>query len=111
MVWFFTVIIGWVAEKFGNKVAIIVFRLAVLAAFVIIVESAITGFLTFVATRLDSIEATVPDVVMMVWSWVMPSNARQCEIVIISAHISKFFFVLVYRYFNMRARAIMTSVS
>jgi len=111
MIWFFTVILGWIAEKLGNKIAIIVFRLAVFAAFLVIVEFFISGFFTSVITSLDSLEATVPDVVMMVWGWVMPSNARQCFVVIVSAHISKFFFVLVFRYFNMKARMIMTSVS
>ena len=111
MVWLVTVIIGWVAEKFGNKIAILVFRMAVLTAFVIILESAITGFFTLMDAHLDSVHSSVPDLVSMVWGWVMPNNARQCEVVIISAHISKFFFVLTYRYFNMRARTIMTSVS
>jgi len=111
MVWLFTVILGWIAKNFGNKIAIIVFRLAVFAAFLVIVEFLISGFFTSVNTSLDSIQSNVPDVVMMVWGWVMPSNARQCLVVIVSARISKLFFVLSFRYFKMKAKMIMTSVS
>jgi len=103
---FFVAITTWLAKFFGDKALNIAFRLAVIAALVILILSAVNGFMYVIHHSLNSISATVPELISMIWSWIMPSNAKQCIVVIIATRIAKFYFNLSYRLLLTKAKAI-----
>lgn len=109
MPWLLASLISWLSEFFGKKALNIAFRLAVIAALVVLQLAAVNGFLAIIHTSLNSIQATVPDMVSMIWGWLMPSNAKTCLVVLIAARIAKFYFTLTYKMLNRKAKAILDS--
>jgi hypothetical protein len=107
MPWIFASLISWLAEFFGKKALRIAFRLAVIAALVILILAAVNGFLSIINTSLTSISSTVPATISMLWSWLMPGNAKQCLVVVVAARIAKFYFTLSYKMLNTKAKAIL----
>lgn len=107
MVWVLNLVLGWVAQFFGTYVLAIAYRMTVLAAFIILLLALINGFFSVIHSSLNTVSATVPEFFAMVWSWLMPSNTKACFIVIIAAHIAKFYFSLSVKILTVKAKAVL----
>lgn len=64
----------------------IAFTIAVIAFLVSIVVQAYTAY----SSMLDTLNMSVPAIFSQVWSWIMPSNARQCLFLPLSASMIRF---------------------
>ena len=107
MPWIFSLVLSWVAKFFGTRVLAVAYRMAILAALIVILLALLNGFLSVVHSSLDTVSATVPDLLSMVWSWLMPGNVKACLTVIIAARIAKFYFSLSTRILIVKAKAVM----
>jgi hypothetical protein len=97
----------WVGKKFGATIGQRTVQFIQIATFWSIVLSMLLGLFTALQTSLDLLKTTAPEVLLMVGSWVLPSNATACVLTVSSARFLKFMFTLKYKQADRRLRVML----
>jgi len=103
-----TVLLSFLVDFFGKKFVSTSLRIAVMLAFVAFIVAAIFAYLGFASALITGIGRTVPDVVVGVWGWVMPSNTNACLVAVSSVRLLKFFTYHYFKIMDARYRALIS---
>lgn len=100
----FSALIEFFYKGFSHVFLRGVFRVAAFASFMLLFSAAIAAYFSAAQELINALSQTVPEVVVGVWGWVMPSNAKYCFVAMISATLMRFashwYFKLLYSKLN-----------
>lgn len=99
-------VLTFFAEAFKHYFSKVVRSMPVLTAGLALIYTVQIAYLSAANYLLDGIQRTVPQIVVDVYGWFMPSNAFTCLTVIISARILKYVHVQYIRALRVKTKTV-----